>query len=163
MENICSAFTSANDEAYDVFPVKRIGLEVDWFSQVMGRTVLHGHITYDSNKNYRSNKAFDQYKALNALRLKTIFILIEGDMPAALASSFMGDTELFLPPDTDKEVMEADVFMYATPAKHFKVFKSKRFFVKAFDVLYYERRPTGSPVHKVIQSCTLEVLCKLTD
>jgi hypothetical protein len=133
MKSICSAFTSTTDARYDVFPVKRIGLEVD------------------------------QYKALNAVRLKTIFVLVENSNPGELAKSFMGDMDLFLPPNTEEDINDADVFMYATPTKHFKVFKSKRFFVKAFDVLYYQRRPTGTPVHKIIQSCTLEVLCKLTD
>lgn len=56
---------------------KRIGFEIDEFSRVYGRVLLVGHFVYQSEKNYRSIKHFNEWYEHNQINIPGVIVLLE--------------------------------------------------------------------------------------
>lgn len=59
--------------------VKRIGMDIEYFSNICGRTLLVGHITYISDKNFKSKKCLQTYLESNTIRVPAVVVLTEED------------------------------------------------------------------------------------
>lgn len=145
---------SVPSETYQRVKCRRIGIELDWFNCVYGRTILSGRTTYISKKNYRSNKEFDKYKKENKEE-KRILVVLNKSSISKTALDFEDNPSYFMCPSFDYEY---DIIVLGFDSNNFKVKKSKTFYVKAPNVLY----KNGSE-HLLVDNITLENACIFQD
>ena len=65
------------DEPEATSCVKRIGLDIEYFSNICGRTLLVGHVTYISDKNFKSKKCLEAWLKTNTVRVPAVIVLTE--------------------------------------------------------------------------------------
>lgn len=133
---------------------RRIGIEVDWFNCVYGRTILSGKTTYVSKKNYRSNKEFDRYKADNKTQ-KKILVVITRSSDLKSSYDFKDNPDFFMNPNFG---YDHDIIIFGFAGNNFKVKKSKIFYVKGSKVLYKDDEG-----HLLVDNLTLENSCTFPD
>jgi len=141
-------------ETYTRVKCRRIGIDIDWFNCVYGRTILSGKTTYISKKNYRSNIEFDKYKSDNVENKRVLVILNDSSLKKT-SIDFDDNTEHFMYPMFDYEY---DIIMLGFASNHFKVKKSKTFYVKAPNVLY-----KNDNEYLLVDNITLENACNFQD
>lgn len=141
---------SVPTEKYTRVKCRRIGVELDWFNCVYGRSILSGKTTYVSKKNYRSNKEFDTYKSNNGLK-KKILIVLSRFHPEKSKVDFQDNPDYFMSPNFEYDY---DVIIFGFGGNNFKVKKAKTFYVKASKVLYKEEGK-----FLLVDNLTLETVC----
>lgn len=67
------------DDAKRTEAVKRIGMDIEYFSNVCGRTLLVGTVTYISNKNFKSKQCLRTYLETNTISVPAVIVLTEED------------------------------------------------------------------------------------
>lgn len=146
-----SKFMDVPPEFYKRVRCRRIGLDVEWFSCVKGRHVFCGTGTYISNKNYRSNKEFDQFKAENPITRRVLVVTVPCVDIQYVATLF---GENFLHQKFDYG--DVDLVVFALNNSNFKVKKSKTFYVKSSMALVKDNND-----HLLVDNLTFEMNCKL--
>ena len=107
---------------------RRLGLTLNWFSCVNGRSVYSGNISYESKKNFRSNLEFNTFKSNNKVNRKILLVLLSYPV-SVLVKTFRNNKSLFLHPGFDYDGTE--IVIFATNDSNTKVRKSKKFYIKA--------------------------------
>lgn len=148
-----------NFDNYKKTQCKRWGLRVDRFSNIMGVILLEGTIYYDSDKNYRSNKTFDEFKANNVISRKALVYIIQTD-PEFIFGNF-GETEQKANDNLDT-LMEMyrgnhDCVIYGNGCDKFKFQRSKVFYLKFNDALY-----ASKDTNFLVQNATIECNCNFS-
>lgn len=151
--NVLNAF-SVPTETYTRVKCRRIGIKLDWFNCVYGRTILSGRTTYVSKKNYRSNKEFDKYKNEN-VENKRILVVLNKSSLEKTSIDFDNNPEYFMSSMFDYEY---DIIVLGFASNNFKVKKSKTFYVKAPNVLY-----KNDNEYLLVDNITLENACNFQD
>lgn len=146
--------------------VKEIGIVVDWFSHVFGRTILVGTLSYESYKNYRCKKEFEKNVLANPIN-KPVVIFIhdwDGNSGQTVANKFGGSFDAIFNHSFDdiKDIETKFLFRIRPPRlktngkphKHFNINRKKRFRIPVVDGLTSDMRVIGS----TIISCTFRDL-----
>jgi hypothetical protein len=68
-------FVNAPVDKYKYTDVKEIGMEIDWFSHVFGRTIIAGILRYETYKNYRCKKEFNKNVTDNRMDVPTLIFI----------------------------------------------------------------------------------------
>lgn len=68
--------------------VKRIGIDIEYFSSVCGRTLLVGNVTYMSDKNFKSKQCFEDYFARSEVCIPAVFVLNEENHALARVKTY---------------------------------------------------------------------------
>jgi hypothetical protein len=145
--------------------VKQIGLEIDWFSNLYGRSILTGHVVYESEKNYRSKVMFNEFKIENKVSKPCTVILFEDDLDLELLCSTFGNFGNFFI-GCEQEIIEKYssyimIGILKVPKKKrngkegrtYKVLRKKRFFIDVAKCIIVEG-DTKRFVDPVLISCT---------
>jgi hypothetical protein len=144
-----------DEGAYVRVKCRRIGMSVDWFSSVGNRTILGGTVTYESNKNYRSNVEFGEFKERNVLQRKALVVLTSGSIQQIVKT--FGTCERFFSPAFDHN---APLQMVGFNTNKFKIRKSKNFFIKVKRLLLNDQTDRRQ---LLVDNATLEFSCTLRD
>lgn len=148
-----------NFDNYKKTQCKRWGLHVDRFSNVMGIILLEGTIYYDSNKNYRSNKTFDEFKTNNVISRKALVYITQSD-PEHIFANF-GENEEKANDNLDTLMGlyrgDHDCVIYGTGCDKFKFQRSKVFYLKFNDALYASKGDNF-----LVQNATIECDCNFS-
>lgn len=138
---------------------KRWGLKVHRFSNVMGVILLDATIYYDSDKNYRSNKTFDEYKKANKISKSVLVYIVQSNYPENVYSLF-GDTDEMREQNMDTlfsiyNDKVYDCVIHGRGCEKFKVQRSKTFYLKFKDGLY----ASSEDQNFLAETVTLECHC----
>lgn len=134
---------------------RRLGLTLDWFSCVKGRSVYSGNISYESKKNFRSNMEFDTFKNNNKVNRKILLVLISYPV-SVLVNTFRNKKSIFLHPGFDYDGTE--IVIFATNDSNTKVRKSKKFYIKAKNAVMVDFKLSRK---LFVDNLTVEVSCML--
>lgn len=129
---------------------KRWGLRVDRFSNVMGVIMMQGTLFYDSNKNYRSNKTFDEFKKANKISKSVLVYIVQGDPDMIMKG--LGEENM-------NKMMgmyntKPDCIIYGRGCYKFKFQRSRVFYLKFNDALF-----SDGDVNFLVNNATLECEC----
>lgn len=139
-----------NYDNYKKSTCKRWGLKVDQFSNVLGVIMLQGTIYYDSSKNYRSNKTFDEFKRTNKISKSALVYIVQGN-PEFIMEGLGQDNMDKLMEMYDKN---PDCIIYGRGCTNFKFQRSKVFYLKFNDALY-----SDGETNYLVDNATLECEC----
>lgn len=132
---------------------KRWGIQINSFNHVLGIIVLDGLLCYDSDRNFRSNKTFDEYKKQNRIEKKVVLFVNQHDN-----LNYLGDNQekknaalkkLFKMYDKDYDCC----IMALQSANNVKFRRSKIFFIKLKNALYIEHQKRTIFVKNGIIEC----------
>lgn len=151
-------------ENFKTIDIKEIGIELDWFSHVYGRTILVGTLTYESYKNYRCKKEFESKVLSNPLNIPTVIFIHDWDV------ANKGSIEKFKNPeklfngclDEISNIENKFVFCIKRPKlkkngkseKHFNIQRKKRFRINVVNGMCSDKRI----IHSTTISCTFRNL-----
>lgn len=79
MEQYLNHVFGLEDELFQKIPKKRLGIDLDWYSDVYGRIILSGRLTYEANKNFRGNDIINNYKKHNKIDKSCMVVLINSN------------------------------------------------------------------------------------
>ena len=145
--------TFLHKDLSEFVPCKRktIGLEIDRFSDVLGRILIEGRVTYMSDKSFRSNKAFDRFKEENQLS-KTVFLCLtcKGSEKSfynpytskvvtkrtCFPAGELGTLENFF---VNRQVPQCDWYVFGICEKVKKFLRNKQMYIKAENCMIYDR------------------------
>lgn len=68
-----------NQKTYEKKTINQFGIDIDWFSHVLGRSILCGNITYMSERNFRSKVNLREFKDNNKLNIPITIILLNDE------------------------------------------------------------------------------------
>jgi hypothetical protein len=145
--------------------VKEIGMELDWFSHIFGRTILCGNLTYESYKNYRCKKEFEKNVMVNTTKKPTVIIIHDWACKhgADVAEKFGSLENIFNNKFDDISKIENKLIFRikppklkknGKPEKHFNINRKKRFRIHVLDGITSDKRVICSTVI----SCTFRDL-----
>jgi hypothetical protein len=154
-------------DRYTKVPCKRWGLWVEKFSNVLGTLVIQGTIHYDSDKNFRSNRIFEEFKTTNAVSRRALIYILQEQDPRVVFDHFGATDE-----ERDRQMGrlmsmyegDYDCVVYARGAADFKFERSKIFYLKLKDVLYGtvgKESPRGP--NFLVDFATLECRCTFAE
>lgn len=129
---------------------KRWGLRVDRFSNVMGVIMMQGTLFYDSNKNYRSNKTFDEFKKANKISKSVLVYIVQGDPDMIMKGLGEENMNKLLGMYNTK----TDCIIYGRGCYKFKFQRSRVFYLKFNDALF-----SDGDVNFLVNNATLECEC----
>lgn len=135
---------------YKKINCKRWGLHVNKFSNVMGVLLMEGTLFYDSNKNYRSNKTFDEFKNNNKISKSVLVYILQGDPEIIMEG--LGDenmNKLLSMYDNKPECI-----IYGRGCYNFKFQRSRIFYLKFNDALF-----SNGETNFFVNNATLECDC----
>lgn len=137
-----NSFFSKDLNEYKLDDVKEIGFVIDWFSNVFERTILVGHIVYETKKNYRCKSEYEKYKEENATIKKTVIFIHKSNKHSIL--KFKTIENLFVNKLDEVNGIENKILCNfnvpriksnGKPAKLYKIERKKRFTIPVDDVM----------------------------
>jgi hypothetical protein len=145
--------------------VKEIGMELDWFSHVYGRTMLVGTLMYESYKNYRCKTEFNKRVLGNPLNIPTVIFIHDWTTGSHTYNTTLEKFGSFDNLFNNQDISEyKNVFIFnikppklksnGKSEKHFNVQRKKRFRVPVINGMSTDNRVISSTVI----SCTFRDL-----
>ena len=131
---------------------RRIGMELECFSNVHGRIFLKAKTAFISKKNFRSNKEFDVFKKKNPTNLSTKVLLVHKNFDA---KKFKNKRSQFLHKNITDTDAATPLVILACQFQKFKFKKNKVFFIKACNAMVSEN-------DKLFLVDNLKLECKCT-
>lgn len=135
-------FFSKDLNEYKLDDVKELGFVIDWFSNVFERTILVGHVVYETHKNYRCKSEFEKYKEENATMKPTVIFIHGSNRHSMLKFKTMEN--LFVNKLDEINGIENKILCNfkapgiknnGKPAKLYKIERKKRFTIPVEDVM----------------------------
>jgi hypothetical protein len=153
---------SEDFSTYRLDDIKEVGFVIDWFSNVYDRTILVGHVVYETHKNYRCKKELEQYKINNAMSIPTVIFIHDLNKDALL--KFKTVENLFV--NKVKEVEDVNYRIICTfkqpkrkrngkPIKRYDIDRKKRFTIPVDHILITNGKRL---VKSTVISCTFRNL-----
>lgn len=145
--------TFLQKEIREFVPFKRklIGLEIEKFSDVLGRILIVGNITYMSNKSFRCNKAFDKYKEENKINKKVFICLTDSGYKKNFYIPFTstvitsrrnfsaGNLKTLDNFFVNQEIPKSDFYIFGICERIKKFYRNKQMYIKASKCMIYNK------------------------
>lgn len=146
--------------------VKEIGMELDWFSHVFGRTILVGRLCYESFKNYKCKSEFEENVLDHPLNVPTVIFIHDWHSPdiannklarfGSLENVFNGQFKEIagIKNRFIFEIVPPKIKKNGKPEKQFNIQRKKRFRIPVMNGMCSD----GRVVKSTVISCTFRDL-----
>jgi hypothetical protein len=124
--------------------ITQLGVQVDWFSSILGRYILHGTVTFQATQNYKSNAMFESFKQQNALNIPCTIILLDDRETYSGLDVFTNMRE-FMMGAPEERFMLFGFVKGKNKKKPFKFHKQKRFFIPISSAVVIQ--PDSAPLY----------------
>lgn len=132
----CRSLTEKDPTEFKYKNIRRVGFEIDWFSKVNGRTLLSGHVVFQSPKNFRCKSTFEKFLRENTTNIPATIVLLEEDHSV---KNFGTIQNFFVRRENE---LYSNYVMFGkikTKKKSFRVLRKKRFMIGVTDAILNDR------------------------
>jgi hypothetical protein len=134
MEDLLFELVNSQDTEFYKLNKKRYGLVVNWFSDVFGRIILKGKMTYEADKNYRCGDAFEKYLNDNMIERDCLVILIHTNSDENSWKHFKDFQRFFCNETFDIP----QVLIIGTISNKYKKLQNKQFYVNTDNAIVFD-------------------------